>query len=146
MADSRHLVIRNAAAAAIRLGGLFAQADVLTNGRRPMPQTVKARIFVRLDTSAPRRAAIAGGPSDWTTQLLVEIVARDTPGLEAETAVDQILQQIHARLLTSGNLGGLALDTQITQLAWDEDELETNVASCTASVQVLHRTSESSLI
>lgn len=145
MTSSKHLQVRDAVADAIEALPLFAGAKVVRNGRRPVPQGTQARVFVFLSNAASTPFAIRGAPVNWITGVRVELVARDVPGTEAESAVDQLLQQVYARLESQPSLGGLAMDLNVTNLEWGEDEADTTVASCSLSVQVQHRTGTATL-
>lgn len=145
MTTSKHLQVRDAVADAIEAQPLFATASVVRNGRRPVPQGTQARVFVFLSNAASTPFAIRGAPVNWVTGVRVELVARDAPGVEAESAVDRLLQQVYARLESQPGLGGLAMNLQVTNLEWGEDESDTTVASCSVTVQVQHRTNNANL-
>lgn len=145
MTTSKHLQVRDAVADAIEAQPLFATASVVRNGRRPVPQGTQARVFVFLSNAASTPFAIRGAPVNWVTGVRVELVARDAPGVEAESAVDRLLQQVYARLESQPGLGGLSMNLQVTNLEWGEDESDTTVASCSLTVQVQHRTNNANL-
>lgn len=143
MPTSKHLALRDAAAARLLVVPALAGGQVKVGARRPMPQAVNAQVFVDLDESAAAGGSLS--TTEWNTRLRVECVTRDT-ATEATAAADTLMVAVHDRLMADPTFSGAAIDTKPLGIAWrPDDEAETGLAACQALFNVRHRTPRASI-
>jgi hypothetical protein len=143
MSNTQHSAMRDAVVAALLAAPALASGRIEARRRRPVAAEVASQINVYLEDSTPTDGPI--GTTYWATRVRVECVARAATGLDSETVADALAVQVHARLLTDPSLGGLAIDTVVTSMAWTDDELETSLSACQQLFQVTHATPTASI-
>lgn len=143
MPISKHLAIRDAAAALLLVAPAVASGQVKVGSRRPMPQVLNAQVFVDIDETTVTPASLS--QTEWNTRLRIECVTRDT-ATDAMTSADTLMVAVHDRLMADPTLAGKAIDTKALGLAWrPDDEAESGLAACQALFVVRHRTPRSSI-
>lgn len=141
MTATLHLGVRNALANLLLAPTALAGGRIHQNRDYALNQEEASAISVYRRQSVAERWAIDGGPVDWLTEIEVLIKARTVTGTTAEVAADGLCSDVYARVMAAPTLGGLAMDTQPPgAIVWDQDEADANVATCTMTFTVLHRT------
>lgn len=113
--------------------------------RRPLPDDKATGVTVSVLRADGELFAILNGPTDWTTQVLVECYARDQAGLSADAGADALVAAVYARLAADKTLGGLVGDINLTSVEFDYDAAAVNTACIVLTYSVLHRTSHQTL-
>lgn len=121
-------------------------ADVVEQGRRrPVPDGKATAVNVSLQRADGELFGLFGGPTDWTTEVIVECYARDRAGVGADAGADALLAAVSARLAADRTLGGLVGDLRPTTLEYDYDAQAEKTACIVIMLSVLHRTSTATL-
>lgn len=111
----------------------------------PMEEAIDSEVFVRPEASSSERNSISGGPVDWRTSLSIEIRVRYTPDTQsADESVDSLLADVYAALATLGG-DGIQDIVPATVIRWDYSAADLNIAGCSISVDVIHRTAAATL-
>lgn len=104
-------------------------------------------VVVRLCRSASLLASVQGGPTGWRTLIEVECYGRQVGGVP-DDAADTIVEEVFAALDADPTLGNLAQNVEPMEgdtLAWDFDEMDTNLACISARFIVSHQTKRRTL-
>ena len=107
---------------------------------RPLAASVTEAVCVRPVRSDANEAALAPGyPITWRTTVEVECYAKVPAGTAPDIAVDPLVSQVYASLLTDPTLGGAVIDVAPQSLAYDFDVDADAVACATLVFSVYHR-------
>ncbi|WP_295852037.1 hypothetical protein [uncultured Xylophilus sp.] len=137
---------RLAAGIVAMLGGAVPVAAHVDRARgRPIPQGVPSAVVVRLRGSTAESGRMAFAPVEWATQVLVECYAAAPGSAAGEALVDPLLLAVHDRLAADPQLGGLARDSEIQQIAWDIDSADLPAGCAGLLLLVRHRTPAASI-
>lgn len=132
---------------AARIGAAPALVDggVKVGRKRPMPEAVKAQIFVDLDDS-PALPATLSNIVEWNTRLRVRTLARADGNTESDVLADRYMTQAYGRVMSDPYFSGKALQTDPAGIAWNtQDEADSTVSECTAVFTVRHRAPRASV-
>ena len=89
---------------------------------RPMAKTTERAVVVRPQEAGAGESAIyPNQPVSWTTVISVECYARSSAATPADVAVDSLLEDVYARLMTDPTLGGVLASLEPRALTWDFD-------------------------
>lgn len=89
---------------------------------RPMAKTTDRAVVVRPDEAGAGEVAIyPNAPVSWTSAMVVECYARSSAGTAPDVAVDSLLEDAYARLMTDPTLGGVVSSLEPKTLKWDFD-------------------------
>lgn len=145
MATSQHLAVRDAVGDMLLAPPALAAGRVYKNRDYKLAADAASGVWVTRDDSSPARGPMMVAPIDWTTRVRVVVKARSAGGVAAETAADTVATEAYARIMAAPQLGGLASDLEAGQILWQQDEIETSVATCELEFFVQHRTTSNTL-
>lgn len=131
---------------------LLAQAPALAGGRiyrgrmRPLPAEHADQVVVRLVRSTGTYET-TGGPRDWVTEIEVDLQGRGSPGEEGDDIVDDLLEQLYARIVAAPTLGMPSVMDAMPgpDIEWSYSEADATYACATVSLTVNHRTQSATL-
>lgn len=118
-------------------------ADKITRDRTsPVVREHESLVNVRLVSTKGQRAAVAGGPMDWSTVFGIETYFRATADQVATDAADAVFQAAYERLVGQGAALAVGVEDVLPDpnITWEVDEGETPLAVVTFNVEILHRT------
>jgi hypothetical protein len=122
---------------------------VTTNKDEPVVREHSTAINVVLVRTRGQRADVASGPVDWTTRLGIECYYRAASGDEDPTdGVDPVLKAAHERLAGQGAALAIGVEDVLPdpEIEWDVKQGDTPLASATFVVDIVHRTTGSTLV
>jgi len=127
------------------------EAPALAGGRvwrgriKPLAAEHSTAIVVRI-LQAPAQAMLVGGPVQWESLIAVDCMARAAVGVDPEDAVDPLLADVYARLITAGRISAGVMDTGANPaIEWDFGDADTAFATATLTLRVAHQTQPDSL-
>ncbi len=106
---------------------------------RPLSASTTEAVCVRPVRSDVAETDMAGKPITWRSTVEVECYARVTGANAPDQAVDPLVSQVYASLLTDPSLGGAVADVAPQSLAYDFDVDADAVACATLVFSVYHR-------
>lgn len=144
MTASAHLGLTDRVLAALRADPPLVDGPIARGRGSVVPKTLTGAIGVRLVRAAGRRTDVSG-ILQWQTAVVIECAKRVAEGEDPNSAVDQLLQDIYARVgaLTVGAAGTLTGDPEI---AWDFDEQDPSVGVASLILRADHITSRNTLL
>lgn len=149
--STKHLVVYDAFVAALTAAPALASGNIKTmrDTNRPMDADVPSQIRVFLDQSLP--SALIGGtaPTDWSTRIRVECLARDVLGATPVKALDAaslLGANVQQRILENTALQALISEVTPAPMQWAEDEADTALMACQCLFTLVHRTPYTNLI
>lgn len=117
---------------------------ILRANDRRVPENKAKALNVYHAGSRPNEGAIAGAPIDWISGIVVECYAKsstETP----DAAVDQLIQDVYARLAADITLGGLVDDIGVPTIQIDYDAQGQKTGWAVLKYPVEHRTDNNTL-
>lgn len=143
MAQSKHMQLRDAVAAAI---ASVAGGRVYRNRAFTLAKSASSQVHVNLrDADLEQPTMYAGHPRDWLTDVQVVVLARRDGSAEADDVVDALWVEIYGLVMADASLGGLADDLQPGPMRITEDQADTSVARLEWLVTARHRTGNNSI-
>lgn len=132
------------------LSAALLQSPAIASGRvsmgndNPTPLDKPSDVTITLQAQDGEPFALTGGPTDWTTDIGVEIRARGTSSLDAIAAIDPLIELAYARITTMALPAGV---TGLTSLRakLDVQEAATPVAAWLLLATFTFRTAPGSL-
>jgi hypothetical protein len=111
----------------------------------PLPESDASCVWVRPERSTSERTGIAGGPTDWTTTLMVNIRARYLPDSQGpDEAIDTLIGQVFATIAVA-NILNVQSVVPGGEIAWDYGDADVNVMGAWLRLDVIHRTLSAAL-
>jgi hypothetical protein len=141
MANSAHLALRAAIAAALSAAPALASGNIQQNRDYALPTGIAAQVNVNfVSTEATDSLLGADAPRDWDSVFELAFTTRAASGVEAADAADALWTEAYARLMADDTLGGLAMQLLpgSVDVTWDEGG--TSVARVTWTVTAKHTT------
>lgn len=111
------------------------RADVLAPAKNACIKVQLADSQQDLDSSL-----CEDGGADWMTDVIVEILARGTGGVQAADAADAISVDVYSRVMADQTLGGLAQSVRSPSIARRVEQAEGELASVTFTFTLAHFT------
>jgi hypothetical protein len=106
---------------------------------RPLSVSTTEAVCVRLVRADVAESDMYAKPITWRSTVEVECYARVSAGNATDEAVDPLVSQVYAALLTDSTLGGAVADVSPQSLAYDFDVDAEAVACATLVFSVYHR-------
>lgn len=106
---------------------------------RALPASTTEAVCVRPVRADVAETDMSGRPITWRSTVEVECYARATGATALDEAVDPLVSQVYAALLTDPSLGGAVVDVAPQSLAYDFDTDAEAVACATLVFSVFHR-------
>lgn len=116
-----------------------APGRVFTQRTRAINEESPNAVVLRLETSQCQVSATRGGPTDWSTLVLVECYGRMAGG-EPDEASDLLVESVFAALAANPTLNDQVMAVVPLGIVWDADQLDTALACLTAKFVITHRT------
>lgn len=123
-------------------------SNVWKGRRRPVPEQAADAVIVRLRKSEldhVLQGNFTGAPTQWVTNLEVELYARPSSTQTADEVLDSLLSDVGYRIAADSTLTGSVADIRIIEIDWDDEEAADRLVSCVARCQVKHQTSNRTL-
>lgn len=119
----------------------LAGGRVECNRMPALPRERDCAVVLRLLSAAGRRGASRDAPSDWTTELEIELYHRAGPGEDPIAAIDPLLEATYGRFaehaLALPSVMSVMLDPAVS---WDIEEADRPLVAVVLRLQVQHRT------
>lgn len=129
------------------LGGAPAVcADIERVRLRPVSSGVSLAVAVRPVASEVLQTNLNPGmPLSWNTTVAVECYAKSGADVAADVAVDDLLADTYARLMSDPTLGGLVVNLRPKGVSYDFDADGQQTTCATLVLEILQRTAGNSL-
>lgn len=129
---------------ALLTGPALAGGRVYRGRNRPLGLGEATAVCVNLTRASGEPIALSGDALQWSTTVLVTAYARGSASVDAEAAVDPLLQAVWQRLQTVSVPGALAI-TLDPAVQWAVDEGDAPVAEATVALRITHLTTGAAL-
>ncbi len=139
------LQLSQAVVAALSAAPALAGGRVRGGRRVPVPQGWPNAIDVHIERSVGSNATLDGRINRWETLIGVDVYARAMPGQDAETAVDELLASVFARLAAANPPAGAGRWQVEPQITWDVAEADQSLVVASLALRIPHFTGPASL-
>lgn len=139
------LDLRNAVYDLLNANPALADGFILKGRAIPLPPEKDQGIFVRLGRATGQAPFMSSTKVDWDADVVVTLAARAAAGSDGETAVDELLMDVYARLATAPSppyTDGWVIQPS---LVWDCDEADRTLGAAELRLRVRPRSAEGSL-
>ncbi|ARV17479.1 hypothetical protein AEP_00519 [Curvibacter sp. AEP1-3] len=122
-------------------------APLIERGRRrPIPISSATAVAIRpVQIEVAQAQMVSGMPVSWNGSYAVECYARSGKSTSPDVAVDELVQDVYARLMQDPTLGGVVVVIRPQGIAYDFDADGELTACATLVFNVLHRANGATL-
>jgi hypothetical protein len=142
MTASAHLQLTDRVLAALQADPPLVDGPVVRGRAVVLAKGFTGAIGIRLARAGGQ--AVVSGCTQWQTAMVIECLKRAADGEDASTAVDQLLQDVFARIAAPAVLFP-AKFTGEPEIAWDYDEQDPSVGAASLILRADHITTRSTL-
>lgn len=138
--STAHLELTDAIVAALQTAPALAGGRITRGRAVPMQLSAGTALFVRLANASGRPFTVKGDVIQWRTVVAVECAARASAAQDAHSAVDDLLQDVYARIATAPPADGSWQWDGEPEIHWQIDEADTTVGIAALILPIAHLT------